>query len=411
MNVTIIPGRLSGAVTPPPSKSQAHRLIIAAALSDGFCRLSNVALSEDIQATLRCMRTLDADASADGTIIRGADLVDGHDDPAPELMDCGESGSTLRFLIPLALALKGKGCFTGRGRLMERPQEPYFELFREKGISWSLEKDILTVEGKLEPGIFSLRGDVSSQFVTGLLYALPLLEGDSEIRLTTDLESRGYVDMTLDALEQFGVRVEYDGARTFRVPGGQYYRHRDLTIEADWSNAAFWYAAVSLGCAVEIQGLNAFSVQGDMRVVPYYVKLQGAGTVELDVSQCPDLVPPLAAMAALRAGETTRIVNAGRLRIKESDRLASVTQVLNAMGADVEEHPDALTIRGKERLAGGVTVSGHNDHRIAMMAAVAAIRCDKAVTITGAECVKKSYPDFWAHYEALGGRIVKEEEG
>ena len=169
MNVTITPAALGGAVTPPPSKSQAHRLIIAAALSDGVCRLSNVELSQDIQATLRCMRTLDADASADGTVIRGADLVDGFETPPPEIMDCGESGSTLRFLIPVALALKGGGRFTGHGRLMERPQEPYFRLFTEKGIAWSLENGVLAVEGRLTPGVYALPGDVSSQFITGLL--------------------------------------------------------------------------------------------------------------------------------------------------------------------------------------------------------------------------------------------------
>ena len=407
MNVTITPTLLKGTITPPPSKSQAHRLIIAAALSDGVCRLSNVELSQDIQATLRCMAALGAEASADGAVIRGCNLMDGLGAPPPEIMDCGESGSTLRFLIPVALALRGGGTFTGRGRLMERPQGPYFDLFREKGIAWSLEDGVLTVSGKLTPGEYALPGDVSSQFVTGLLYALPLLEGDSEIRLTTGLESRGYVDMTLDALEQFGVAVDYDGDRRFRVPGNQAYRHRDLAIEGDWSNAAFWYAAISAGCGVELEGLNAFSVQGDMRIVPCFVKLQGEGPVELDVSQCPDLVPPLAAMAALRAGEETRIVNAARLRMKESDRLFTVTEVLTALGADVEEHQDFLVIRGKAGLPGGVTVSGHNDHRIAMMAAIAAARCERPVTITGAECVEKSYPRFWEDYEKLGGRLVR----
>ena len=388
MNVTITPGPLAGTITPPPSKSQAHRLLIAAALGTGESHIENLAHSQDIDATLRCMAALKAPG-----------------DGLPEL-DCGESGSTLRFLIPVALALRGGGKFTGRGRLMERPQEPYFVMFREKGISYEQKDGTLTVRGRLTPEDYTLPGDVSSQFVTGLLYALPLLKGDSRILLTTPLESRGYIDMTLDALEQFGVRAVCDGDRTFRVPGNQTYQPRDLTIEADWSNAAFWYAAQFVGCDLEIQGLNAFSAQGDMRIVPYFVKLQAKGPVDLDVSQCPDLVPPLAAMAALRGGETTRIVNAARLRIKESDRLAAVTQVLNALGGRVEEYEDHLVIHGRERLAGGVTVSGHNDHRIAMMAAIAAIRCKGPVTITGAECVKKSYPDFWEDYRSLGGRYT-----
>ena len=206
---------------------------------------------------------------------------------------------------------------------------------------------------------------------------------------------------------QFGVSAEYDGDRRFRVPGNQAYRHRDLAIEGDWSNAAFWFAAAFLGHRVDVEGLNPRSVQGDRVIGEQLARLTQPGPAELDVSQCPDLVPPLAAMAALRAGETTAIVNAARLRIKESDRLASVTQVLNALGAGVEEHADHLVLRGRERLAGGVTVSGHNDHRIAMMAAIAATRCQGPVTITGAECVNKSYPRFWADYEALGGQIAR----
>ncbi|WP_418271534.1 3-phosphoshikimate 1-carboxyvinyltransferase [Intestinimonas sp.] len=389
MNVTITPGLLRGAITPPPSKSQAHRLLIAAALADGESRIEHLADSQDIQATRRCMAALKAP---------GEDLP---------VLDCGESGSTLRFLIPVALALRGGGRFTGRGRLMERPQKPYFDLFDEKGIAYRQEDGVLTVQGRLTPGTFALPGDVSSQFVTGLLYALPLLEGDSRITLTTPLESRGYVDMTLEALERFGIRAECPDGRTLRVPGGQTYRPCRAAVESDYSQAAFYYAANGLGGQVEILGLNPRSAQGDRCIVPYHMQLCGPGEAELDVSQCPDLVPPLAAHAALRQG-ITRIVNAARLRIKESDRLTAVAQVLTALGADVVEGADRLTITGQpEGLAGGVTVDSHNDHRIAMMAAVAATRCAAPVTITGAECVAKSYPDFWEDYERLGGQIQR----
>ncbi|MDY5339276.1 MAG: 3-phosphoshikimate 1-carboxyvinyltransferase [Intestinimonas sp.] len=389
MNVTITPGLLRGAITPPPSKSQAHRLLIAAALADGESRIEHLADSQDIQATRRCMAALKAP---------GEDLP---------VLDCGESGSTLRFLIPVALALRGGGRFTGRGRLMARPQKPYFDLFDEKGIAYRQEDGVLTVQGRLTPGTFALPGDVSSQFVTGLLYALPLLEGDSRITLTTPLESRGYVDMTLEALERFGIRAECPDGRTLRVPGGQTYRPCRAAVESDYSQAAFYYAANGLGGQVEILGLNPRSAQGDRCIVPYHMQLCGPGEAELDVSQCPDLVPPLAAHAALRQG-ITRIVNAARLRIKESDRLTAVTQVLTALGADVVEGADRLTITGQpEGLAGGVTVDSHNDHRIAMMAAVAATRCAAPVTITGAECVAKSYPGFWEDYERLGGQIQR----
>ena len=384
MNLTITPGRLAGTVTPPPSKSQAHRCLIAAALAGGGSEVRNLADSQDIEATRRCLSELKTSSSS-----------------LPHF-DCGESGSTLRFLIPLALALRGGGVFTGRGRLMERPQKPYFDLFDEKGVRYEQRDGALTLAGALMPGTYRLPGGVSSQFVTGLLYALPLLERDSEIVLTSPLESRGYVDMTLETLEAFGIRVEQDG-EGFRVPGGQAYRPAVVTVESDWSQAAFWYAAIALGSSLELEGLNAFSTQGDMEIVPCFLKMQGRGAVELDMSGCPDLVPPLAIMSALRAGEVTRLDNAARLRMKESDRLATVAQTLNTLGAQVVEGPDSLKIWGQDSLAGGVAVDCCNDHRIAMMAAIAATRCEKPVTLLGAECVSKSYPNFWEEYKRLGG--------
>ena len=392
MDVTIIPNKLQGTVTPPSSKSVGHRALIAAALSGGFSTISNLGDSKDIQATRSCLSALKTGQPAGENGL--------------PLMDCGESGSTLRFLIPLSLVLRGGGHFTGRGRLMERPQGPYFSLFQEKGIFYQQKDSVLTVRGTLSPGRYSLPGDVSSQFITGLLFVLPLLDGDSDLVLTSPLESRGYVDLTLDVLRTFGIRVE-ERADAFHVPGSQHYESRDFTVEADWSQAAFWYAANFAGGQVDIQGLNMDSKQGDKVIALQYWQLAKPGEAELDVSQCPDLVPPLAAMAALRDRETTRIGNAARLRIKESDRLSTVTEVLSALGADIEEQADALVIRGKEKLPGGVTVSGHNDHRIAMMAAIAATRCEKPVTITGAECVKKSYPRFWEDYEKLGGQLTR----
>lgn len=388
MNVTILPGTLKGAVTPPSSKSQTHRAVLALMLAQGEGKLSNLAVSEDIQATQDCVAALKSGqpAQADGL----------------PLLDCGESGSTLRFLIPVALAVRGGGHFTGRGRLMERPQGPYIRLFEEKGILWNQEGTCLTVAGQLEPGVYALPGNVSSQFITGLLYALPLLPGDSRIVLTTPLESRGYVDMTLDMLRRFDIKVEEqeDG---FLVPGNQTYQARDLTLEADWSGAAFWYAANFLGAQVDIQGLNPDSVQGDRQIGTLYWKLARPGDVDIDLSQCPDLAPPLAAMAAVRKG-TTRFVHAGRLRMKESDRLETIARTLNALGAKAQVGEDTLTLEGVNHLEGG-TVDGCNDHRIAMMAAVAAVACKEPVTILGAECVKKSYPRFWEDYTALGGEI------
>ena len=408
MNVTIQPTLLKGGVVPPPSKSQAHRAVIAAALAGGVSKLSRLARSQDITATLNCVAAMGAGVEWTGekTVrIHGLGRSIPRKDEHLLRFDCGESGSTLRFLIPVAIAVTGGGSFTGHGRLMERPQRPYFDIFEEKGIFYEQKDGVLTVKGALKPGRYELPGNVSSQFITGLLYALPLLKGDSEIMLTTPLESEGYVDMTQEVLKQFGINVRREENR-FAVPGGQRYHGCDMNVEADWSQAAFWYAAAALGSKIDIQGMNALSTQGDMVVVPYYLKLTAPGDVELDVSQCPDLVPALSAMAAVRQG-TTHIVNAARLRIKESDRLAAVTQVLNAMGADVTEQAEGLTIVGRGGLAGGVSVDSCNDHRIAMMAAIAATRCERPVTVLDAQCVAKSYPNFWEDYEALSGRIVR----
>ena len=387
MDVTIIPSKLRGTVTPPSSKSVGHRALIAAALSGGFRTISNLGDSKDIQATQNCLSALKTGQPTG-------------EDGLP-LLDCGESGSTLRFLIPLSLVLRGGGHFTGRGRLMERPQGPYFSLFQEKGTFYQQKDGVLTVRGTLSPGRYSLPGDVSSQFITGLLFALPLLDGDSEIVLTTPLESRGYVDLTLDVLRTFGIRVE-ERADAFHVPGSQHYESRDFTVEADWSQAAFWYAANFAGGQVDIQGMNMDSKQGDKVIALQYWQLAKPGEAELDVSQCPDLVPPLAAIAAVRAG-TTHLTHAARLRMKESDRLSTVAAALRAMGAQVEEGPDSLTIHGQERLPGGGTVDCCNDHRIAMMAAVSAAFAQAPVKLLGAECVRKSYPEFWNHFIQLGG--------
>ncbi len=435
MNLKITPTKLHGTITPPPSKSQAHRLIIAAALAEGKSVISNVAFSQDIEATLNCMKVLGAQVCADGSTLTVTGIGSHRlfDAPAPQL-DCGESGSTLRFLIPVALALAGRSSFTGRGRLMERPQKPYFDLFDEKGIIYEQKNGVLTANGTLASGKYKLPGDVSSQFVTGLLYTLPLLEGDSVIEITTKLESLDYVAMTLDALKQFGIQVKNENWHTFRISGGQTYQPQNLAVEADWSQAGFWYTAQGIGNDVAITGMNPKSIQGDrimdswarmMRnerpkggiTVPVYAQCEGdmsstpakapvgsGHSVSLDVSHSPDLVPPLAAWGALMNG-ALYIKNAARLRIKESDRLATVTDVLNALGAKVMEGEDNLAILGQPGLPGGVTVSAHNDHRIAMMAAVAATCCEKPIVIIGAECVAKSYPNFWEEYVRLGGII------
>ena len=405
MDLQITPKKLSGAVTPPPSKSQAHRLLIAAALAEGTSTLHNIARSQDIEATLRCVTALGGSwtETSPGTLtVTG---IGGRRFSGGELprLDCGESGSTLRFFIPIALAVAGGGIFTGHGRLMERPQGPYFQLFDKKGIFYEQKDGVLTVRGALTPGEYVLPGNVSSQFFTGLLFALPLLDGVSAVVSSTEIESQAYITMTLEAMRQAGVPVaERPGLRSFEVLHTAYHPFA-ATVEADWSQAAFWYAANFLDSRVEIRDLNPDSGQGDKVVSELYWQLARPGDAEIDVSGCPDLLPPLAVMAAVRSG-TTRFVNAARLRIKESDRLSTITAAMTALGAEVHEEPDRLIIVGKPSLPGG-TVDCANDHRIAMMAAIAATGCTGPVTVLGAECVQKSYPDFWEVYKTLGGDI------
>ncbi|MBQ1351675.1 MAG: 3-phosphoshikimate 1-carboxyvinyltransferase [Oscillospiraceae bacterium] len=404
MKLKISPACLGGDVTPPPSKSQAHRAVIAAALAKGSSHIAPLSPSMDILATLGAVEALGASYEKKTGVVTGCDAVRIKAETLPQI-DCAESGSTLRFLIPVALAVAGGGIFSGRGRLMQRPQEPYFHLFQEKGITYQQDVSTLTVEGTLPPGRYSLPGDVSSQFVTGLLFALPLLAGDSEIEITTPLQSKEYVTMTLDVLSHFGIQVHQKQMQHFWIPGGQRYCAADLQIEADMSQAAFFAAARVLGQPVTILGLNQDSKQGDKVIFSILKQLQAKGTQDVDVSQCPDLVPAIALVAALRDGELTILSNAARLRAKESDRLAAVTRQLNTLGANITEGPDFLRIQGVAALHGGETDS-ENDHRIAMMLAIGAAVAKGDVILTGAESVQKSYPSFWSEYVRLGGKIT-----
>lgn len=416
--VSIEPRMLKGTVTVPPSKSVAHRAIICAALSGGACCISNVALSRDIEATLRCMRALGAAFRTSAGKMQ-VTFSPGRKKTLPKelILDCGESGSTLRFLMPIALLAGRPVRLTGQGRLLKRPQKPYFELFGKKGIRCEEGPDGICLSGSLEPGVFRLPGDVSSQFITGLLFALPLLGGDSEIQVTTPMESKGYVDLTLAVLRDFGIAVKNESYRRFVIPGRQTYGPRDYRIEGDYSQAAFFLVAGALGCDVRCAGLGSESLQGDKKVLEI-LREAGAGIqtfpdgavravrtdrmrgLTIDAREIPDLVPVLAVLCAFLKGES-RIVNAGRLRMKESDRLAAVTSELKHLGLDITEGADHLRIVGTDILY-GTTVSAWNDHRIAMALAVAACRCEGEVSITGAaEAVTKSYPDFFDVYRKL----------
>ncbi|WP_295213251.1 3-phosphoshikimate 1-carboxyvinyltransferase [Ruminococcus sp.] len=409
MNVTIEPKKLSGKVTVPPSKSVAHRMIIAAALAEGTSEISNLYPSVDILATMDCMRQLVAkiDFSGDTAVITGVKAV-----PEKAELDCCESGSTLRFLIPVACALGAETTFIGRGRLPQRPITPYLEEFPKHGVTFDYDNTMpFSVSGKLTGGKFYVDGGISSQFITGLLFALPLLEEDSEIVLTSHLESKPYVDITLGTLKDFGCEVVETESGYF-VKGGQAYKPFSGVVEGDFSQAAFFEVANAIGSDIEISGLNEKSFQGDKKIVEIcreivYNKnssLKPFEPFEIDCSDIPDLVPILTVLASFCEGKS-RIYNVARLRIKECDRLAAMADCLNKIGGKVTEFADSLEIEGVKSLNGGV-VDSYNDHRIAMSMAVASTRCEGKLTINGAECVRKSYPNFFEVFENLGGEFI-----
>lgn len=402
MIAAIEPGKLRGRVKAPSSKSHMHRLLIAAALSqhpqDDFEEtiICSAARNADIEATLRCVNALNAVSRWEGDRLQVISSVFW---PLSARLNCGESGSTLRFLLPVCALFQGRFTFTGDGRLPSRPNAPLLEALRAHGAQ--IEGDLLplTVCGGLESGNFALPGNVSSQYFSGLLFALPLLQGNSTLTYTSPLESKPYVDLTLSVLRQFGVRAE-ETENGWRVPGGQkYVSPGTVEAEGDWSAAAFYLGANALGSAVAVEGLNAASCQGDKAVEALLSQIGG----KIDVSDTPDLMPILSAVAAAVPGQTTRIVGAARLRLKESDRLSAMAKTIRALGGDAVEEPDGLVIHGTQ-LKGG-TVDGMNDHRVVMSAAIAATACQGPVTVLGAEAVNKSYPGFWQDFEALGGQL------
>ena len=402
MRVTVHPGMLSGVVQAPPSKSHAHRLLICAALACGETVLEGAGTSRDIEATARCLNALGAQIAPEGSALRVRPIRTARRGAA---LDCGESGSTLRFLLPLAALFDCDATLTGQGRLPQRPNGPLIEAMRVHGARFAGQGLPLTVSGGLRGGEYHLPGDVSSQYFTGLLLALPLLKEDSALIADTPLESTPYIDLTLDAMRAFGVTAQ-KRENGFFIPGRQrYVSPGSLRVEGDWSGAAFWLAANALGSDVRVEGLNPASAQGD-RAAQTLFRPESLRCV--DVRDVPDLMPALAVVMAAVPG-AHRITGAARLRIKESDRLQAMAKVLRALGGDVEELPDGLHIAG-HALKGG-KVDGFGDHRVVMSAAVLATACENPVTIVGAEAADKSYPGFFADFAALGGKIDVEYTG
>lgn len=417
--VRIRPKKLNGEISVPSSKSMCHRAIIAAALSDGESKIGNVIFSDDINATIDAMRTLGASIQKTGD--DSLKIKGGFPKALNDInIDCKESGSTLRFLIPIALVAHTKVMFTGRGKLVSRPLDTYYRIFKEQKIKYSTKDGELPlkIDGQLLAGIYEVEGNISSQFITGLLYALPMLNGDSKIVIINDLESKAYVDLTLDILSKFGVHVINNDYKEFIIKGKQNYSSRDYIVEGDFSQAAFWLVGGILGEEIHSLNIDMDSLQGDKIILDLIKGMYGDIQIDkfdaktkssrvkgitIDASQCPDIVPILTVLASIGVGES-KIINAARLRIKESDRLKAISTELNKLGADVVELEDGLIINGTSNLKGGV-VSSWNDHRIAMALAIASIKCTEEVIITNSDCVNKSYPHFWEDFKALGGDI------
>ena len=423
MDVIFQPCHLSGHAAAPASKSEAHRRMVCAGLSNHEVRLTGYMESADMAATQRCLQALGAEVQASGDVlsVRGGAAKPGF----MPVLDCGESGSTLRFFVPLAMTVAGGGVFRMHGRLGSRPMDVYRDLFVPHGVDWRMGAGAdgtaeLTIYGGLEPGRYELPGNVSSQFVSGLLFALPLLEGDSILTVKPPVESAGYIRMTIKAIAESGIRLEETGPFTWRIPGFQRYHAPSGALHGDYSQAAVLLCAAALGHDITVTGLAEDSIQGDRAVLAHLAALGATvdeqedairatgghlrGT-ELDMRDCPDIAPMLALVCQLAEGES-RLTSCGRLRLKECDRLEATVAILNQLGGSVRIEGDDIVIQGVDKLRGGVALEDYNDHRMVMLAAIAASVAQEPVTVRGVESLNKSWPEFLKVYEALGGKTA-----
>jgi len=402
MNVIVRPSRLCGEIAAIPSKSQAHRMLICAALASEPTLIRCQSAGQDMDATARCLRALGAEIGCDeegyhvspiGTPVQHAEL------------DVGESGSTLRFLLPVVCALGVNATFLLHGRLAQRPLEPLWSELQRNGARLSRDESTIEVSGCLTGRDYTLAANVSSQFLSGILMALPILGGGS-LTMTGKLESESYLNMTVEALQRFGSNIKREDT-TFYVPNGPLKSPESCAVEGDWSNSAFWLCAEAIGGqSIKVTGLDPASPQGDRAVVEVIAAIR-KGNAVIDCTQIPDLVPPLAVLAALTPGNI-RFAGAARLRLKESDRITACVQLLRSLGGEAEELPDGFTVEGKRRLQGGI-VDSFGDHRIAMAAAIAAAGCEGEIEILNPQAVEKSYAAFWQDYCRLGGSIAWKE--
>ena len=383
----------------PPSKSMAHRLLIGGGLAKGESVIEGISSSEDMKATLDCLEAIGAKYSIDGdkVTITGADI---RNIPEGAVLKCRESGSTLRFFIPICL-LDGKTfTFTGSEKLLSRPLSVYEDIFKKQGIAFESCADKITLGGKLKSGTYKIKGNISSQFITGLLFVLPLMEEDSTIQLIPPVESCSYINLTIEALATFGIKVEWQDEKTLFIKGGQSYKAVRTKVEGDYSNAAFFAALNELGSEIEMTGLNPESLQGD-KVYEKNFALLAKGTPTINIADCPDLGPILFAVAATKSGGV--FTGTRRLKIKESDRATAMAEELAKFGVAVTVHEDSVVVYPHSFHAPEKPLCGHNDHRIVMSCAV--LSTLTGGIIEGAEAARKSLPDFFDRLKSLGFEV------
>lgn len=415
-NKFISASKLQGEVIPPPSKSILHRYIIGASLAKGISRIENVAYSDDIKATIIAMKELGAKITEEenSLLIDGTSTFLNLEKNKKIIIDCNESGSTLRFLIPISLINGNEVIFKGKGKLLKRPLEPYFFNFKEKEITYEYKSEnTISFKGNLKNGVYKIAGNISSQFVTGLLFSLPLLKKDSKILIEGNLESKSYVDMTLDCLKDFGVKIENKNYEEFLIKGGQEYKKISHSVEADYSQAAFFIIANSIGANIKIKNLNLNSLQGDKKIIQLISTIDEWNRDErliIDGRDTPDIIPILT-LKAIASKKEIKIINIGRLRIKESDRLRAIVTEFSKLGYDLIEKEESIIINSKignnlENIDKEIIeVSSHSDHRIAMMLAITTFYYRKKIKLDNLDCVKKSYPNFWEVFLSLGGKV------
>ncbi len=413
--ISCTPSALGGKIKSISSKSDAHRLLICAALSQNETKLYCNVMSNDIAATIRCLKAMGTDISVKGNEI----MVKPNRFKNKAELDCGESGSTLRFLMPVVSALGMETTINGSGRLPQRPISPLKEEMERNGVRFLNENKFpLHLKGQLQAGDYEIAGNISSQFITGLLFALPLLDGDSQIKIVPPVESRSYLNITINSLRKFGVEIE-ERENLYIIKGNQkYISPSEITVDGDWSNSAFFLCAGALSeKGVTVKDLDVNSPQGDKAILDVLtrigadikvsdaeitVKKNKLNAITVDASDIPDLVPIISVVATACNGDT-KIINAQRLRIKESDRIKSVCQMITSVGGSVTETDDGMIIHGGRSLNGG-TVQGFNDHRIVMAASILSILCKNDVVITEYKAVEKSYPHFFDDFNKMGGK-------